>query len=91
MQNDLRRENMTKVTVCIGSSCHIRGSKEVADKFIELVKANGLENDVEVSGTFCLGNCRNGVSVAIDDEIFATTPEDAEAFFNEKVLSKVKK
>lgn len=82
---------MTKVTVCIGSSCHIRGSKEVADKFIALIKEHGLENEVEVAGTFCLGNCRNGVSVSVDDEILSTTPEDAEAFFNEKILSKVKK
>ena len=82
---------MVKVTVCIGSSCHIRGSKEVADALLSLVKENGLENEVEVSGTFCLGNCRNGVSVSVDDEIFATTPEDVNVFFNDKILKKVGK
>ncbi|MGI5977842.1 MAG: (2Fe-2S) ferredoxin domain-containing protein [Candidatus Limivicinus sp.] len=58
-----------KVQVCIGSSCHKRGSYEVMRRLKELVSENGLEDKVTVCSAFCLGHCEDGVSVAIDDDI----------------------
>lgn len=58
-----------KVQVCIGSSCHKRGSYQVMKRLRELVAEKGLEDKVSVGSAFCLGHCEDGVSVAIDEDI----------------------
>ena len=47
-----------KVTVCIGSSCHIKGSRQVVEELQYLIHENKLGDKVELSGTFCMGKCR---------------------------------
>lgn len=79
-----------KVTVCIGSSCHIKGSRQVVETFQNLIKKNGLSDKVELAGMFCMGKCQQSVCVSIDDVIYSVDPEKAEEFFNENVLAKVK-
>ena len=44
-----------KVTVCIGSSCHINGSRQVVEELQHLIADAGLEDKVELGGTFCMG------------------------------------
>ncbi|MGN1093597.1 MAG: (2Fe-2S) ferredoxin domain-containing protein [Candidatus Neoclostridium sp.] len=80
---------MLKLTVCIGSSCHIKGSRQVVGTFKELIEKNSLQNDVELAGTFCMGRCQEGVCVKLNDEFFSVSPASAEGFFNENVLSRV--
>ncbi|MBO5858511.1 MAG: NAD(P)H-dependent oxidoreductase subunit E [Clostridia bacterium] len=77
-----------KVTVCIGSSCHIKGSRLVVEQLQNLISENHLENTVELAGTFCLGQCQKGVCVTIGDDFFSVTPENVVEFFNENVLAK---
>lgn len=77
-----------KITVCIGSSCHIKGSRQVVERLQELIAQNKLEDKVELSGTFCLGRCQEGVCVTADDEFFSLSPETVDDFFNENVLNK---
>ena len=79
-----------KVTVCIGSSCHIKGSRQVVETFQNLIKKNGLSDKVELARMFCMGKCQQSVCVSIDDAIYSVDPEKAEEFFNENVLAKVK-
>ena len=78
-----------KITVCIGSSCHVKGSRQVVRALQQLIADNKLEDKVELGGTFCLSNCQKGVCVTVDDEIFSVTPDSVNAFFNENVLGKV--
>ena len=78
-----------KITVCIGSSCHIKGSRQVVESFQKLIKDNNLADKVELGGTFCLGKCHQGVCVSIDDEIYSVSPETAEEFFKKEVQEKV--
>lgn len=78
-----------KVTVCIGSSCHLKGSRAVVERLQQLVAENDLKDRVELSGKFCMGNCRNGVSVTVDDELFSVSPETVEDFFKQNVLAKL--
>ena len=78
-----------KVTVCIGSSCHIKGSRQVVEKLQDLIKENGLESKVELGGTFCLGNCQQGVCVTVDEAFHSVSPETAIEFFNNEILAKV--
>lgn len=81
---------MTKITVCIGSSCHLKGSRQVVEEFQYLIKENGLDDKVELSGAFCMGRCANeGVSVTVDGENFDVNPENVKAFFEDKVLKKI--
>ena len=76
-----------KVTVCIGSSCHLKGSRQVVQIFQNLINVNNLKDEVELAGTFCMGNCQNGVNVTVDGKIFSVSPETAESFFNNNILS----
>lgn len=79
-----------KVTVCIGSSCHLKGSRQVVEEFQYLIAENGLKEKVELGGTFCMGKCQEGVCVTIDDKFFSVSPETAKEIFNTEILAKVK-
>ena len=52
-----------KVTICIGSACHLKGSREIIEKLQKLVNENGLSEQVDLNGAFCSGNCDHGVCV----------------------------
>ena len=77
-----------KVTVCIGSSCHLIGSRQVVEEFQHLIAENELQDKVELSGTFCMGNCQQGVCVTVDGELYSVSPETAKSFFEEYILAK---
>lgn len=78
-----------KVTVCIGSSCHIKGSRQVVEQLQYLISKYNLTDKVELAGTFCMGKCQQGVCVTINEEFFSVTPEGVEEFFNNNILKKV--
>lgn len=79
-----------KVTICIGSSCHLKGSRQVVEELRSLIEENDLKEKVELTGTFCLGNCVNGVSVDVDGVIHSVSPDTVINFFNEVIVPKVK-
>ncbi len=79
-----------KVIVCIGSSCHIKGSRPVVEKLQELINKNNLNEKIDLGGTFCLGNCQKGVCVTIDDQFYSVSPDTVEEFFEKEILNKVK-
>ena len=81
---------MMKVTVCIGSSCHLKGSRQVVETFQNLIERHGIKEKVELSGTFCMGKCQQGVCVTVDDAFFSLTPESTDDFFAKEILAKVK-
>ena len=78
-----------KITVCIGSSCHVKGSRQVVEQLQDLISENNLGDKVELSGTFCMWKCQQGVCVTIDGEFYSVTPETAFDFFQENVKAKV--
>ena len=80
---------MLKITVCIGSSCHIKGSRQVVGQLQQLIADNNVGDKVELGGTFCMGNCQKGVCVTVDDEFHSVTPDTTGEFFNSVVLPKV--
>ncbi len=79
-----------KITVCIGSSCHVKGSRHVVERLQYLIKENNFEDKVELGGTFCLGKCQQGVCVTVDDNFFSVSPDTVDEFFNNEVIAKVK-
>ena len=78
-----------KVTVCIGSSCHIKGSRQVVEQLQYLIHENNLGDRIELCGTFCMGKCQQGVCVTVDNEFFSVTPETIEEFFEKNVKGKI--
>ena len=78
-----------KITVCIGSSCHIKGSRQVVEQLQYLIAENKLDDKVELGGTFCMGKCQQGVCVTVDDSFHSVTPETVDEFFKNEVLAKV--
>ena len=78
-----------KITVCIGSSCHLKGSRQVVEQLQKLVAENKLEDKVELGATFCLGKCQQGVCVMVDEEFHSVSPDTVDTFFNEAVRAKV--
>lgn len=81
---------MIKITVCIGSSCHIKGSRQIIEQLQYLIAKNNLGDKVELSGTFCMGQCQKGVCVKVNGELFSLTPDSTDEFFNTNVLTKIK-
>ena len=80
---------MLKITVCIGSSCHIKGSRQVVEQLQYLIAENKLGDKVELGGTFCMGKCQQGVCVTVNDAFYSVTPETSEEFFKKEILAKV--
>lgn len=78
-----------KLMVCIGSSCHLKGSRQVVETLQSLIAEKNLKDQIELGGTFCMGKCQQGVCVTLDDQFFSVTPETAEDFFKNEVLARL--
>ncbi|MBQ8600455.1 MAG: (2Fe-2S) ferredoxin domain-containing protein [Clostridia bacterium] len=81
------------IQVCVGSSCHIKGSPEIVELLQKAVEEYHLEDQVTLVGSFCIGKCnRIGVTVQIDDDIHTgVTKEEFKEFFKEQVLKKLER
>lgn len=77
---------MKKIGICIGSSCHLKGSKKVHEEIKNMVLEYNLSDQIELEATFCLGKCVDGVSVTVDGEIFSVTPQTVRDFFEKEIL-----
>ena len=69
---------MVTVTVCVGSSCHLKGARVVIERFNELLAQHRLGDEVALKGCFCMERCGEGVNWQIDDELL-TSASEAEA------------
>ena len=80
------------IQICVGSSCHIKGSPEVIELFTKAVEEYNLQDEVTLSGSFCIGKCNNqGVTVQTDDVIHTGINRDNfKEFFEENVLSVIR-
>lgn len=82
---------MVIVQVCVGSSCHLKGSQEIVELLEKAIEANGIQDDVVLTGSFCIGKCnRVGVTVQVNDDVHVgVTVENFSDFFKNNVLSVV--
>lgn len=78
-----------RVTICIGSACHLKGSREVIQQLQTLVKQNGLAQKVDLNGAFCTGNCVNGVCVTVGDELFSVSPDTVQEFYEKEIVGRL--
>ncbi|GEM_PF-34018 len=73
------------IRICMGSSCHLKGSFEVVKKLREVFEGN---DDVELLGSLCMNNCSKGINAEINGKIVSKlTPENAA----EVVLREIRK
>ena len=77
------------ITICIGSSCHLKGSRTIIQKLEELITERQLNDKIELNGSSCMGECSNGVCVKINDELFSVSPETVNTFFENEVLRRL--
>ena len=54
------------IKVCVGSSCHLKGSYEVIEAFKEVLKKYDVEDIIDLQASFCLGHCALGVTVGCE-------------------------
>ena len=81
------------IKVCVGSSCHLKGSPDIVEFLQNALEEHNLNEEVTLAGSFCIGKCnRVGVTVQIDDDIHVgITKENVKEFFKENVLDKLGK
>lgn len=79
------------VQVCVGSSCHLKGSAQIVELLQKAVAENNLDGEVTLAGSFCIGKCnRVGVTIQVDDDIHTgITVENFREFFSENILKKI--
>ena len=85
----MRKDPRVNITVCIGSSCHLKGSRAVVERLERLILERGLKDKIELRGSFCMGQCQTGVSVLLDGTYYSLTPENTERFLIQTVLPKL--
>lgn len=81
------------IQICVGSSCHVKGSSEIVNLLQSAIETHSLSDEITLAGSFCTGLCnRVGVTLIVDDEaITGVTPMTFNDFFKEKVLAKFNK
>lgn len=77
-----------KIEICVGSSCHVRGSYEVVKNVEAFVKDQGLEQDIELKGCFCMGHCTEGVSMKVDGVVLQVSEDTVVELLSEKLREK---
>lgn len=81
---------MVTITVCVGSSCHLKGSYDVINGLQELINENKLKDKIDVKASFCLGECTKAVSVKVDDgPVISVHKNTLKDFFNEFIIKKL--
>ena len=78
-----------KIKVCIGSSCHLKGSRQVVEQLQDLIASNDLADKIDLCGTFCLNKCQQSVCVMVEDEFFSVSPDTVVDFFENNVKGKL--
>ena len=79
------------IQICVGSSCHLKGSEQIVELFQKAIEERNLADKITLAGSFCIGRCnREGVTVRIDDEtVTGVTPETFDSFFENEILQKL--
>ena len=82
---------MVIVQVCVGSSCHLKGSEAIVELLESAIAEHHIEDEVVLTGSFCIGKCnRVGVTVQVNEEVHVgITTENFREFFNKNILEPI--
>ncbi len=80
------------VQVCVGSSCHLKGSADIVELMQKAIERDHLESEITLAGSFCTGQCnRVGVTITVDDQVFPGITKDGfSEFYQEHIIKKLK-
>lgn len=83
---------MVIIQICVGSSCHLKGSQDIVELLQKAIEEHGIQDEVVLTGSFCIGKCnRVGVTVQVNDEVHVgINVENFNEFFKNNVLPLVK-
>ncbi len=84
---------MLIVQICVGSACHLKGSREIVEMMQSAVAEYKLEDEVVLTGSFCIGKCnREGVTLQVNDDVYVGITRDSfKEFFKEHILNVIEK
>ncbi len=92
--SDETTENIKKleVSICVGTNCYLKGSYDLMQKLIALAEEKNMTELLEFKGTFCMENCAHGpsVKIGIDNHKYGVQKDEAEVFFNDVIIPKIK-
>lgn len=82
---------MLIIQICVGSSCHLKGSEDIVELFRKYIAENALDDKIVLTGAFCSGRCnREGVTVTVGDEVYTgITRDNFSEFWNKSVVPAV--
>ena len=83
---------MLIVQICVGSSCHLKGSETIVELLERAVAEHHIEDEVVLTGSFCIGKCnRVGVTVQVNDDLHVgINAENFRDFFKTHILDVIK-
>lgn len=80
---------MVDLSICIGSSCHLKGSYNIIQVFQQQIEEKSLHDKIDFKAAFCMKECNNnGVCVSLNGKKYTVTQETAKGFF-ENVIKEV--
>jgi NADH:ubiquinone oxidoreductase subunit E len=81
---------MLELSVCIGSSCHIKGAYNVIQAFQQLIEEGALHDRINFKSGFCMKQCQHpGVAVLVNGEEHHVSAEAPGEFFRTQVIPKI--
>jgi NADH:ubiquinone oxidoreductase subunit E len=89
-ETESRGKIMIELQICIGSSCHLKGSYNIISIFQQLIEEYSVHDKIDLQASFCMKHCQHQVSVAMDGEYYSVTPETAKQFFQTAVMAKMR-
>jgi len=82
--------NKVNITICVGSSCHLKGSYEIVQFLKEIIKSNVLEQKIILKGCFCMEKCTEGVNIKINEELYSVgSVIEMKEIFQDKVVNRL--
>lgn len=79
---------MKSLSICIGSSCYIKGSYNVVEDFKIFIKEYNVEDKIELQASFCLEQCTEGVCVKRwDDVILSVNKDNTREIFEKEIIT----
>ncbi len=67
--SDGAQDSSLEVNVCFGTSCFLKGTQKLFHDILEYIRANGLDDVVNVSASFCFERCDRGPTVRIGETV----------------------
>lgn len=78
---------MVELSVCIGSSCHLKGSYNIIQLFQQMIEENRLHDKVDFKANFCMRECQGtGVAVSVNGTAYHIQQETAREFFKDTIM-----